>query len=108
MRRYKKLTTRIPSPEKGGLGAIDIDNVMVEDSNGEWIKWEDVKGILQYKDQLKGYTICTCDNVSCTCGRPIIGSLEIKSKCNCAEHVYTDVPLGPTTWICPAHGYKRR
>ena len=45
MKRYRKLTTRIPRRDKAGYGAIDVDNKMIEHPDGEWVKREDVKGI---------------------------------------------------------------
>lgn len=68
--------------------------MMREIPDGEWVRWDDVKGILQYKDQLKGYTLES-------------GGL----KCNCeyeSERREGFISDELKSWICPAHGYKRR
>ena len=65
-------------------------NEYIESSNGNVVFYEDVKGMLEYKDQLRGFKLET-------------------EMCNCADMAdsafsnrRTDHP-----WICPAHGYKR-
>ena len=77
MKRYKKLITTIPIWPGG---EIKNASKMVEDPQGEWVKWEDVKAV-------EGQ---------------VLESIEL--KCNCEEmvahHAYS--------WICPAHGYKKR
>ena len=58
---------------------------MYVNDTGEWVKYDDVKGMLEYKDQLQGM------------------KLESES-CNCLETLAGKVS---DWWICPAHGYKR-
>ena len=43
MKRYKKLKIRIPIPDEGSFGAIDIDSKMKEHPEGEWVRYEDYK-----------------------------------------------------------------
>ena len=100
MKRYKLKMFAVSPQAAGkpflGLNEPIVDHFeprMVEDPEGEWVKYEDVKGILQYKDQLKGYTLA--------------GSIP---KCNCKE--FMDLYEGRSgthhrSWICPAHGYKK-
>ena len=83
MKRYKKLITTIPymrNPKSIFMEQMEIDNKMVEHPQGKWVKWEDIKAV-------EGQ---------------VLESIEL--KCNCGEmlahHSYS--------WICPAHGYKKR
>lgn len=95
----------------------DPEDEMVEDPDGEWVKWEDAEKEIKtaYKSgyftgqnsrigslELGTWNVCTCDNVPCSCGNAIDSSPE----CNCEERS-SGWPL-PESWICPAHGYKRR
>ena len=73
-----------------------------EDPDGEWVKWEDVEGILQYKDQLKGYTLETA-TMKCNC-KEELNAMKHGRK---SETIGDDVVL-TSSWICPAHGYKKR
>ena len=87
MKRYKKLTTTIPT---GSGGGIEIDNKMIEHPHGRWVKWKD------QKEELFRFTKIWENKIR---------ELEAKGlKCNCDEmfinHAYN--------WICPAHGYKKR
>jgi len=86
MKRYK-WTHLFSISSKAFSGPVGY---IKEDSEGEWVKWEDVKGILQH---MKGYR------------------LEPEGlKCNCFEKAFIDDPkvMPADIWICPAHGYKRR
>jgi len=59
MKRYKKLTTTIPymrNPKsifhddyygRESIEQMEIENKMVEHPQGEWVKWEDVKGLAE-------------------------------------------------------------
>ena len=86
MKRYKKLKIRIPIPDEGSFGAIDIDSKMKEHPEGEWVRHKDVELILAVKQP------------------------EIEKECNCQyeaerRHGFSSREL--LSWICPAHGYKR-
>ena len=99
MKRYKmipKYTHLSPISDTERCGAILADPI--EDPEGEWVKWEDVENLLNNLGH----------NASVAGFHHRISQIEDVQECNCAEHIYTDVPLGPTTWICSAHGYKRR
>lgn len=101
-----------------------------EDPNGEWVTWEDAQKEIRktYESgyftgqnsrigslELGTWNVCTCDTAPCTCGATL-GSLQIKSKCNCEEmasknwtlEVEGDIAILKGYWICPAHGYKKR
>ena len=68
-----------------------------KDQEGLWVKWEDVKNLLNNLGH----------NASVAGFHHRISQLEDGQECNCAGRVYSGVPLGPTTWICPAHGLRR-
>lgn len=83
MKRYRQL--------------ISVIGDLVEDANGKWVRYEDVKEI----------------------GEAV--TLEVKSvECNCEKmlnRLMNPIPLTPAEtftaeipdkfWICPAHGYKK-
>ena len=99
MKRYKRLTTRIPQSDGG---VIDVNNSMDERTDGKWIKWDDVKDAVNaYADWVE---------------RGLWPTHEFKSvECNCGKHLnshnkalMSSADLAPyQKWICPAHGYKR-
>ncbi len=95
MKRYRSSTRHEPLKEDpiNKYMAMIVPH-MAEDLNGEWVKWEDVKGILQYKDQLKGYKL-EAEGLKCNC--------EYESE---RREGFSSEEL--LSWICPAHGYKRR
>jgi len=60
---------------------MEIDNKMIEDPDGKWVRYDDVKGMVEGQ------------------------VLEVKSvECNCKEMFDKHA----CNWICPAHGYKKR
>ena len=67
------------------------DKVLVEDPNGEWVKWRD------HQEDFFRFTEIYEKRIR-----------ELKAKiggeCNCRE----SQELICYWWICPAHGYKRR
>jgi len=71
-------------------------NQMVESPNGEWVKWEGVENLIN--DHMTPMEI------------RMMGLLQSRllnqtsAKCNCEENYNK----GLETWVCPAHGYKRR
>ena len=60
----------------------EIDGSSIEeDPNGDWVKWEDVKGMVDVK--------CNCEEMF--------------------ERVkYAFADGSDADWFCPAHGYKKR
>ncbi len=78
-----------PHPEQW-----DMEDMMIEDDSGEWVKREDIEGILQYKDQLQGYKL-EAEGLKCNC--------EYESE---RREGFSSKEL--LSWICPAHGYKKR
>ena len=84
MKRYKKLTTTIPymrNPKSIFMEQMEIDNKMIEDPDGEWVRYDDVEGMVEGQVfEAKGL------------------------ECNCGEMLRN----GRNWWICPAHGYKKR
>lgn len=88
----KRYNPRIVYPIDAIIDLDKCDTEFNEDPDGEWVRWEDIKGILQYKDQLKGYTLEPAG-----------------LKCNCEEMAEGEpLRIFPYFWICPVHGYKRR
>ena len=115
MKRYKKQKIRIPIPDKGSFGAVDIDSKMIEDPEGEWVKYEDVEKEIKeaYK---RGYF--TGQNSEMLVNnnftmlqpglkiQPIECNCEIKSRIMKSQGPIEYKQIDPD-WICPAHGYKR-
>lgn len=67
-----------------------------EDPDGEWVKYEDVRGMFQYKDQLRSLGVML-ESEACSCERESKERTEAQMKA-----------IGIiTSWICPVHGYKR-
>ena len=120
MKRYTKLKTIIP--HYSGSDYV-IENRMVLRSDGEWVKYEDVKGIekigfgrtkcaLCHADLAQGNHYNSCElikgKLGCCCSTRTSG-------CNCEEEAYA-IGLRPDgtgrirkeSWVCPTHGYKRR
>lgn len=92
MKRYR---TNVSWTEFGSIDrkpcCTDIKMDMVEDPNGEWVKWEDVMG---WDEQAIKEYWSTCHFIP---GDHIKDDYE----CNCKV-------MADNIWICPAHGYKRR
>lgn len=92
MKRYKRLTTQLPSGIRGD--AINIDNIMAEHLFGEWILFKDYEAEIEkindmYERQIR--------------------EMKTDIKCNCNYFIdlkHSSVML-PEFWLCPAHGYKR-
>ena len=85
---------------------------MIEEPDGEWVKWEDVEERIReaYKegyftgqnnanfiDMTFSSNPSKIDNVKCNC--------EEKAKGKQGE--YPNMIM-ESWWVCPAHGYKRR
>lgn len=65
---------------------------------GEWVKYEDVKGLFQYKDQLRNLGVTLeSENKECNCLR----EAEQPTGLRLRDRVCYDC------WICPVHGYKK-
>lgn len=92
MKRYKKLKIRIPIPDEGSFGAIDIDSKMKEHPDGEWVRYRDVELILAVKPP-----DISIENIECSCQREYEQPTGIRNK----GMIFFNA------WICPAHGYKR-
>jgi len=95
MKRYKLL----PRTVIGEAPDQMIGGKMIKDPEGEWIKLEDA--IIEIsKAHQRGYFTGH--------SRPEITTE--KQKCNCAKHMLADYGdmTASYSWICPAHGYKRR
>lgn len=96
----------------------DADLIIQEDRNGEWVKYEDVKGMIS-ESSLKGeirklrHEVKSLQQVIRIAST--IESLEITGEsveCNCVEMskgIAAIKSINPydNIWICPAHGYKR-
>jgi len=87
MKRYKIRADY----DVAGYGTTEI-----EDPNGEWVKWDDVKdAVTAYNDWIDR-------------GLWPVGS----AVCNCEEmHESVRYAWGDGSaaeWFCPAHGYKKR
>ena len=108
MKRYKRLTTIIPDVSskkaifhddysgRGPMGQIQVDNPMMEYTEGEWVKWEDVEILIN--DHMTPMEIRMM-------GLLQSGLLnQTSAKCNCEENYNKGLGI----WFCPAHGYKRR
>jgi len=91
----------------------------IEDINGKWVKYEDVEGIekigfgrtvcaLCHADLAHGNHYNTCEltgikTPECNCKE--MSGFEIL----CTDDVFNFNPPSPEdSWICPAHGYKKR
>jgi hypothetical protein len=63
----------------------EIDGSYIEEcEHGEWVKWEDIKLMIETKPP----------------------NIEV-AECQCINHVYPNED-DATYWICPVHGYKKR
>ena len=95
------------------LGKLPCE--MIETEDGEWVKWEDIKGILQDKDQPKIVDIVNQFGLKLLKDLILIDGQQLKvAVCNCEEEAHRDIPryfrvaMLKDYWICPAHGYKKR
>ena len=102
MKRYKKLTTtiRILAGRE-----MKIENKMIENPQGRWVKWEDVMNLQSQAYETGYFTGENTEKVRAAGHQTEGQGLGAKGlKCNCDEmfinHAYN--------WICPAHGYKKR
>jgi len=73
-----------------------------EDSEGQWVKWEDVKAMKDNLDMLEKQ------------GKELVIKGELLEasviECNCAEMAGQKHQIQPVKnycWVCPAHGYKK-
>ena len=90
MKRYNHYKIVLP------VSADELDVAYVECKNGNWVKWKDVEILV---GKLKGNETKIA---------------RIEDGCNC-EDVANELQafknagiLGkPSSWICPAHGYKK-
>ena len=122
MKRYKKLKTRVPIPNNPKavyhehytgrelFNTLEIENSMIEDPNGEWVKYEDVGDEIDKVYDI-GYRAGYINRPIADQFNPGSGTI----KCNCEEEAYTAgfnqngrSPIRKDYWICPAHGYKKR
>ena len=118
MKRYTKLKTIIP--HHSGSDYV-IENRMVLRSDGEWVRYGDVeaetsriteiyeKRILELKVRKQDEPLYHGDDRIFIDGYPAfitpggkIYSVE-RPECNCREQWKFVI-----SWICPAHGYKKR
>lgn len=100
MKRYNmkpKYTHLSPMSDTIRCGAILADPI--EDPNGAWVKWED------HKEEFFRFTEIYEKRI-----REL--KAQIGQECNCEEKSKTIIKQWPSTliesWVCPAHGYKRR
>jgi len=126
MKRYKKLKTQFP---KLNGGAIEVENKMTEDPQGEWVKWEDVEellGKLGHEASTAGFhsRIKLLEEREDLTRKALFKALDdmcrdyIRThddrpddlKCNCEEMAKLTAPgmIMEHWWICPIHGYKKR
>ena len=63
-----------------------------EDQDGEWVRWEDVKYIVDG-------IVLKADPVKCNC--------EEMSRKRSFNSTFDFGNQGKRNWICPAHGYKK-
>ena len=101
MKRYKlgiqEVRSSIVETQNNSL-IIRVDQKMIEDPEGEWVKWEDVKvAVTAFNDWVEWGLWPITDG---------------KMKCNCEEMYeqtkYAHAGGSKAEWFCPAHGYKRR
>ena len=111
MKRYKYIMT--------AESCIDYENkgVMLgyfkDDSQGEWVKYEDVKGT-RNEEYLKGYCKAVKQKDIAMTYRPcncvdMVNEMNAKTgKIWDDEDVADHFPKQrKAIWICPAHGYKK-
>ena len=123
MKRYKIVDAEFIRPHPQPW---DVEDYIIEDPNGAWVRWEDVQKEMDelYKTAYftgqnnaklaEGFSksICTCDMPFCSCGAGIVQlkegvKVEVQNlECNCEEMSQCGNVI--RTWVCPAHGYKRR
>lgn len=107
MKRYRSRRITLCAASGDGL-AQDITD-MIEDPDGEWVKWEDAEkkreegfkaGYLQGQHgTIVSYAACKGDRfLECN----YLREAEQPTGLTLGEITYC------TMWICPAHGYKRR
>ena len=95
MKRYKFIerTVMRPHPKVSFEGKH-----LMEDPNGEWVRHEDVSKAINEASETGYFTGQNSQKLA----------MEFKSesvKCNCDKmfkEYYVD------SWMCPAHGYKKR
>ena len=90
MKRYKKIRS-LTSP--GMMRATWC--YMVEDPNGEWVRYGDV-----VRNDEEGFVYFGDKKIGKIKEMELSGQSSI--ECNCAEYMRSK------SWLCPAHGYKRR
>ncbi len=89
MKRYDfKIETRYPN-------APFIKSI--QDDKGEWVRYEDVKWFCE------GEVLCI-EEKECNCEQMINPKYNYDSD----GRVIQPLPQIMSTWICQAHGYKRR
>ena len=93
MKRYKKIRS-LTSP--GMMTATWY--YMVEDPNGEWVRYGDV-----VRNDEEGFVYFGDKKIGKIKEMELSGQSSI--ECNCAKRA--DNP-SYDWWVCPAHGYKRR
>jgi len=102
MKRYKLMAIAVPPDKPTGAIVDHWKFKHIEASHGEWVKWEDIKGILQYKDQFKGFKL-EGESPQCNCEEKA-KAMQMGYSCEIRGN---DAVL-INSWFCPAHGYKRR
>ena len=89
MKRYNLLD--------GGISG-NFDMVMSENSRGEWVKWEDVKGAVDWTKReawiVDNQVMAELECIECTCAK----LLELDRF---GRNILNEA-------VCPAHGYKKR
>ena len=81
---------------------LGMEDAGIEDTNGEWVKYEDVKTdrdeiVAHYEKRIdRLYGLSQYPDTSC--------------QCNCYEYSQVDMGISCAGmgWVCPAHGYKER
>jgi len=100
------------------LGEDHIRVTMIEEPDGLWVKWEDVKTkivlIRTLKEEINRLKTITGTGAESPKGIIIKGeALKVEEmKCNCEEMFeavkYLWADGSDANWFCPAHGYKKR
>lgn len=99
MKRYNLIPVTLSSEVKAGACLRHI-----EDSDGEWIRYADVKNAVEaHADWVECGVWCD-DKVDKKCVCNDI-SKAVLPKLN--ENHQSDEPRPDFSWVCPAHGYKR-
>ena len=81
-----------------------IEHPEYEDPDGEWIRAEDVEALEAKVDVLNKRVdeLKELLKPECNCFDKVAFIDNVRSKAT------TDIELPALTWVCPAHGYKRR